>query len=170
MSEKSMFFNSTDGDVREYSAADFADCLSGITPNGVLEGLEVTAANSKVNILAGKAIINGYVYILDETKIITPNLGNSKRFDRVVLKLDLTNRNISAICKTGTTVAPALEENEISLAIVPVQINGAVTGVTDDRTYSNSYANLQNKPIYYGTDTPKNTLGNDGDIYVQYES
>lgn len=170
MSEKSMFFNSTDGDVREYSASDFADCLSGICPNGVLEGLAVSPTNSQVNISAGKAIINGYIYVLDETKIITPNSGNAQRFDRVVLKLDLTNRNISAICKTGTTVAPVLEENEISLAIVTVQTSGAVTGVTDDRTYSNSYANLQNKPINYGTGIPRNSLGNDGDIYVQYES
>ena len=170
MSEKSMFFNSIDGDVREYSASDFADCLSGICPDGVLEGLEVTAANSKVNISAGKATINGYVYVLDETKVITPNSGNAQRFDRVVLKLDLTNRNISAICKTGTSTAPVLEENELSLAIVTVQTNGAVTGVTDARIYSRDYSNLQNKPIHYGTGTPSNSLGNDGDIYVQYES
>ncbi len=170
MSEKSMFFNSTDGDVREYSAADFADCLSGIAPNGVLEGLSVTAANSKVNISAGKAIINGYIYVLDSTLVITPDSGSSQRFDRVVLKLYLPNRNISAICKTGTSTAPALEENEISLAVVTVQINGAVTGVTDTRAYSRDYSNLQNKPIHYGTGTPNNSLGNDGDIYVQYES
>lgn len=170
MSEKSMFFNSTDGDVREYSASDFADCLSGICPNGVLEGLAVSATNSQVNILTGKAIINGYVYVLDETKVITPNSGNAQRFDRVVLKLDLTNRNISAICKTGTSTAPTLEENELSLAIVTVQTNGAVTGVKDTRIYSRDYSNLQNKPIHYGTGTPSNSLGNDGDIYVQYES
>lgn len=170
MSEKSMFFNSTDGDVREYSAADFADCLSGICPDGVLEGLSVTVTNSKVNIMPGKAIINGYVYILDETKVITPNSGSSQRFDRVILKLDLENRNISAICKTGSSTAPALEENEISLAVVTVQISGAVTGVSDDRIYSNSYQNLQNKPIHYGTGTPSKSLGRDGDIYIQYES
>ena len=58
----------------------------------------------------------------------------------------------------------------ISLAIVPVQLNGEVTGVTDDRTFSNSYSVLKNKPIHYGTGTPSNSLGNNGDIYVQYES
>ena len=172
MSEKSMFFNSVDGDTREYSAADFADCLSGICPNRVLEGLAVSPTNSQVNISAGKAIINGYIYVLDETKIITPSAssGNSVRYGRVVLQLDLSSRSISAAVKTNVGSAPALEENEISLAIVPVQVNGAVTGVTDDRTFSNSYSVLKNKPIHYGTGTPSNSLGNNGDIYVQYES
>lgn len=71
--------------------------------------------------------------------------------------------------KTGSNIPPELNENEISLAIVTVQTNGAVTGVTDTRTYSRDYSNLQNKPIYFGTGTPNNSLGNNGDIYVQYE-
>lgn len=170
MSEKSMFFNSIDGDVREYSAADFADCLSGICPDGVLEGLEVTPTNSKVNISAGKAVIKGYIYVLDDIKVITASSGNAKRFDRVVLKLDLANRNISAVVRTGTNIPPALGENEISLAVVTVQTNGAVTGVEDTREYSRDYKNLYNKPIYCGTSAPRKSLGNDGDIYVQYES
>ena len=35
-------------------------------------------------------------------------------------------------------------------------------------SYYSNYANLSNKPIRYGTAEPSTTVGNNGDIYIQY--
>ena len=162
MSEKSVFFDSADGDVREYSSADMAAVLSGIAKNGVLDGLEVTVPSdsSGAVISAGKAIINGYVYILDESKTLAADAGEYRR-DRIVLRLDTENKEIVTAFKPKDSDNTA---NEISLAVVQVQTGGSVTNVTDLRRFS------FHNPILYGTSAPRSTRGIDGDIYIQYES
>jgi hypothetical protein len=161
MSEKSVFFDSADGDVREYSSADMAAVLSGIAKNGVLDGLEVTAAGSSGAVIsAGKAIINGYVYILDESKTLAADAGEGRK-DKIVLRLDTENKEIVTAFKSDDSDNT---DNEISLAVVQVQTGGIVTNVTDLRTFP------FHNPILYGTSAPRSTRGIDGDIYIQYES
>lgn len=175
MAEKSMFFHSMEDDIREYSASDMADCLSGICPNGVLEGLEVTQRSGMMVVSAGKAIINGYIFCMDTEKTFNIPVSDTQRLDRIILQLDLSERKISIVYKTGTSsVAPALTQNseiyEIALSVMRVPANAAVaTSNTREAIYARDYKNLQNKPIYYGTGTPSNVNGNDGDIYIQYE-
>lgn len=176
MAEKSMFFNSTEDDIREYSAADMADCLSGICPNGVLEGLKVERNNSnQVIVSAGKAIINGYIFCMDEEKNFDiPVSVDAKRLDRVILQLDVSERKISVIYRTGTSSdAPELTQNseiyEISLAVMGIAAGTAVaTYLSTEAIYSRDYGNLQNKPVRYGTAAPHSSVGNNGDIYIQY--
>lgn len=175
MSEKYMFFNSTDQDEREYSAADMADFISGVCSNGVLDGLNVTLNNNDVVVSAGKAVINGYVYVLDENMSLPVDVLGVTRYDRVVIKLDSVQRQIHLDVKTGTDMTvPELTQNneifEISLAVLTVQANTTVvTGITTDAEYVWDYRKLKETPILYGTSEPSSRKGNDGDIYIQYE-
>lgn len=176
MAEKSMFFNSVEGDERAYSQADMAAVFSGIALNGVLEGLDVTIVSGGISLSIGKAIINGYVYHLDEALELTVEVRSVRRYDRIVLRLNLSERSIRAAVLTGSGMTmPELTQNniiyEISIAGIIVEANAAqVTHIEYDRIYSNSYGNLQDKPILYGTSEPSSVYGNDGDIYIQYDA
>lgn len=175
MAEKYMFFNSAEGDVREYSEADMADCLSGLAANGVLEGLRVSRDDTKVYLSPGKAVINGYVYCSDETLELMPEITSVIRCDRLVLRLDYQNRRIYPAIKTGASVlVPELTQNseifEIPLAVLLIATNTSkAESVTSDALYSHDYSHLHSKPILYGTAAPASNIGNDGDIYIQYE-
>ncbi len=167
MSEKSMFFNSTAEDIREYSAEDMSEFFGAVAPDGVLEGLKVSRTDNKVYITPGKAIVDGRLYVSDETKEIeiTETLP-SPRYDRIILRLDKTNRTITIARKTGTdTVAPELVQSsniyEISLAVLLVA-SGIIVSVEE-------YAQYSRQVIYSGKDEPDALIGNSGDIYVQYD-
>lgn len=172
MAEKSMFFNSTSDDIREYSASDMAECFFGICPNGVLEGLIVSGSSEVITVSTGKAFVNGYYYCLDEDKSFEVITASSGRMDRVVIRLDLSKRKISVEYIMGTSASvPELTQTsdiyEISLAYM--LISGIkIVSITKDAVYSNDYKHLQNKPIHYGTAIPSSSLGNNGDIYIQY--
>ena len=53
-------------------------------------------------------------------------------------------------------------------------VDGANSGLDSDMldgqhgSYYCNYANLTNKPIRYGTSEPSSSVGNNGDIYIQY--
>lgn len=174
MSEKSMFFNSTNDDERAYSAADMADVLSGLCPNGVIKGLTLMHGlrSGEIVLNTGKAMVNGYMYSLDTMKTFTVTDADL-RYDRVVLRLDTVNRKITAEYKQGTdSERPELTQNseiwEISLALINI-MEGSYPLISADCDYARDYHNLVNTPIYSGTDEPWAGLGNNGDIYIQYE-
>lgn len=176
MSEKYMFFDSKDEDIREYSSENMAELLSGICPNGVLSGLVVSGAGEKaVTVSAGKAVINGYVYVLTEAAKFPVVVLGFARKDRIVIRLDMVNRVMSLEYLTGTsTTPPSLTQNdeiyEIPIVRISIQANStAVQAIASEKSYSNDYHNLYNKPIYSGTDEPSGSLGKNGDIYIQYE-
>ena len=173
MSEKYMFFNSTDDDEREYSAADMADMLSGVCPNGVIEGLEVTGAST---ISPGKAMINGYYYSNDEKYIYGGASYAVGKSDYYVLRLNKSAKAITIGKYTAILDNEfKLEQNnnvwEIALGKVTYYpIGSAVRGIiTDLRTFTRDYRNLVNRPIRSGTSEPLDSLGNDGDIYIKYQ-
>lgn len=177
MSEKSMFFNSTTDDIREYSAGDFADCFSGIAPNGILEGLELSYNSGVITVSPGKAIINGYIFCMDEERNFEIPIRSYQRVDAVVLQLDMSERKISVIYKVSSEgSSPVLAQNssvyELLLGEISVVANVAAinTAIYGDRVYSNDYGKLRNKPILYGTGTPLSSKGNDGDIYIKYQA
>ena len=108
MAEKSSFFTSLNGD-RKYKASDFAEYFGTFISNGVFPNpntnLQVTSSGDMtVTVSPGYAWINGYMYnntdIL-ELKIDTGD-GVLDRIDRIVIRLDFTNRNITANVKKGT--------------------------------------------------------------------
>lgn len=172
MSEKSMFFNSTEEDIREYSAGDFADCLSGLCQNGRLEGLELSYTNgnpSVITVSKGKAIINGYIFCMDEDKDFDIPVLSYSRIDEIVLQLSMEDRKIYIIYKSGESAgnSPVLTQNssvyEISLGEITVPANASAmsSNIQGDKVYAN-------KAILYGTDEPRSKEGKDGDIYILY--
>lgn len=154
MAEMGYFFNSVsiNGELdRAYDAADHAAYFAQLIRNGifyfssdVLQVVSSTGMNVSVN--TGGANINGYFYQNSTAKQITVSTasGTMDRIDRVVIRLDLVGRMISAEYKIGTPLAnpapPALTRTndvyELSLAQILV-VRGAATitqaNITDER-------------------------------------
>lgn len=139
--EKFSFFNDIDDD-RVYFAEDFARHLAKYFTNGIFNNeLQVIANNDMtITIKAGDANINGYRYTNtgDLTKTIDMADGILKRIDNVVLRLDLTNRLISAQIIKGTfadkPVAPELVRTSTiyDLRIAKISIPAGTTTITQD--------------------------------------
>lgn len=133
--EHSRFFDSVNGD-RVYPASSFSEFFASIIGTGVqslgtnLQVLEV-AGTMKVEIQPGVAWINGYFYMVDADKLQLSIDGadpNDLRYDRIVLRWDLQNRELTAKVLKGipdvNPVIPALTRSEsiyeISLAKIEV--------------------------------------------------
>lgn len=73
MAEHYRFFNSANGDIREYTAAEFAEYFSRFLSDGLYTengkaGLQVTPGSGlNVNIATGYAFVRGYMYKNDST-------------------------------------------------------------------------------------------------------
>lgn len=156
--EKSSFFNAEliNGEYdRVYGAEDYARYFSSFIGNGVFpnpsDNLKVKAdgKDMKIIVKAGKAWINGYYYENDDDLIIklASADGVLNRIDRVVVRFDLIEREISVNVKQGKfssdPVATELERNtdiyELALADIKIQ-NGAIainnSNITDLRLNS----------------------------------
>lgn len=150
MSIKHGFFNSKNGD-RVYSALDITSYFDKIIGNGVFvnpaNSLQIMAGDG-LNVIckAGKGWIDGFFMINDADLILTLNAADVSldRIDRIVFKLDKTNRNMSIVIKTGTPasspVAPEIIRNatvqEYSLATIRIaKQTKAITqaAITDTR-------------------------------------
>jgi hypothetical protein len=111
MAQKSGFFTSSGGD-RKYGAAWLAQYLAAIISNGVFTTeLTVTGGSGdmSVDVASGRAWINGYLYSNDAAlKLTLSNAdGTLNRIDLVVLRLDMTNRQITAeVVQGGYAAAP----------------------------------------------------------------
>lgn len=153
------FFDSIEGD-RKYTATQISEYLKGIVSNGVLPNsstnLQVLAMNltdsssdedkRSVRIRPGKAWIEGRWFVSDADEIITLDAADVllSRIDRIVLRLDYTNRIIDfAVIKgepSSTPVAPAItrttEVIDLCLAEVLISQNQKVitqSKITDTR-------------------------------------
>lgn len=143
--EKYGFFNAVataDGKYdRSYLAEDFASYFASFITNGVFEELggklEVVVNNGmSIIIKSGVAWINGYRYENDSNLSITLDSadGTQSRIDSIVVRLDITNREIKTHVKKGvlstSPVTPAITRNndiyELQLATVRVNANTAV--------------------------------------------
>lgn len=144
--ESSGFFDATLVDNtydRAYAAAQFASYFACFIGNGVFLGqgrdLQVTAATPaamSVNLLAGRAWINGYWYSTDTTIPLSLELSDAvnPRIDSAILRYDISARAITAEVITGTPsaspVAPALVRNAdyYDLKLAEIRVNaGAIT-------------------------------------------
>ena len=127
--EKSSFFNDIDDD-RVYFAEDFARHLAKYFTNGIFNNeLKVIANNDMtVTIQEGDANIEGYRYTntASLTKTIDTADGSLKRIDNVVIRLDLTNRLISAQIIKGTFRSSTIYD----LKLAEVYIGNGVTSIT----------------------------------------
>ncbi len=152
MAEHCRFFNSSEGDVREYQAAEFAEYFSRFLSDGVYSrngtiDLKVsTIAGLNVSVASGYAFIKGYLYHNDATLNLAIDAADTTlhRIDRVVIKFDEVAKNINIYVKKGNfggnPVPPTLINTatvkELSLAQVRVNANASNVVVTDERLTS----------------------------------
>lgn len=137
--EKFSFFNDIDDD-RVYFAEDFARHLAKYFTNGIFNNeLRVISNNDMtVTIKEGDANIEGYRYTNTEdlTKTIDTADGALKRIDNVVIRLDLTNRLISAQIIKGTfsdsPSAPSLVRSSTTydIKLAEIYVDNGVTSIT----------------------------------------
>lgn len=149
------YFDSTEGDIRQYDAAELAYLLSAALQNGISShnggGLAVTADGSamQTKVSCGGAVIGGYVFVLSddggEERTFTHQVsGSADRIDRVVVRLDLNERTISLALLEGVPgalpVPPTLTRTsqiwELSLAQVRIRASALFVeagDVTDER-------------------------------------
>lgn len=139
--EKFSFFNDVHDD-RVYYAEDWARHLKKYFTNGIFNNeLNVVSNNDMtITIKEGDANIEGYRYTNtgDLVKTIDNADGTLNRIDNVVLRLDLTNRLISAQIIKGTfadkPVAPELVRTSTiyDLRIAKISIPAGTTTITQD--------------------------------------
>ena len=154
--EKYGFFNAVataDGKYdRSYLAEDFANYFASFITNGVFEELgdklEVVINNGmSIIVKSGVAWINGYRYENDGDLSITLDSANGtqSRIDSIIVRLDITNREIKIHVKKGSLstspITPTITRDndiyELQLATVRVDANTAVltqSMITDTRS------------------------------------
>ena len=121
MAELYSFLPSVNGD-RQYGGADFAEYFATLVSDGVFAlpdgALKVTAGTGMaVNVAIGKAFIQGYRYSNTAVKTLSVSAANASnpRIDRVIIRLDLNARTMTAKMLTGTPaaspVAPGMTRN-----------------------------------------------------------
>lgn len=153
--EKYGFFNAVataDGKYdRSYLAEDFAGYFSNFIVNGVFKELGdklevVVNSGMSIKVKSGVAWVNGYRYENDNDLTFTLENadGTLSRIDSIVVRLDITNREIKTHVKKGSLstspITPAITRNndiyELQLATVMVSANTAVltqSMITDKR-------------------------------------
>lgn len=151
--------------------------LSHATPPNV--GLHVQAtspASSNVDVLPGGAVVQGTVYLSDDTETlaIAANASGNPRIDTIVLTKDWTAQTIRLEVEQGTPAAtpaaPALTQTDgvqwqIPLADIAVA-NGFATLSDDEITPRAEWANLADGVYLYGVlNNSGNTLET-GDVVV----
>lgn len=157
--EKYGFFNAVataDGKYdRSYLAEDFAGYFSSFIVNGVFKELGdklevVVNSGMSIKVKSGVAWVNGYRYENDNDLTFTLENadGTLSRIDSIVVRLDITNREIKIHVKKGSLslspTIPAITRNndiyELQLATVRVSANTAVltqSMITDKRADKN---------------------------------
>lgn len=136
------FFNDVDGD-RVYYAEDFAEYFIPFFTNGIFNnGCQVLGNTNDmaVNLSTGRAFIEGHRYRNKQVKTLAIDNADGVlgRIDNIVIRLDLTNRNITAQVIKGTfsnnPVAPNLTRTSTiyDLRIAKVYIPAGTTEITQD--------------------------------------
>ena len=149
MAQKSSFFNAVINNGvpdRVYKAEEFADYFSSFISNGVFPNpgtnLQVKS-NSDMTVVVnpGKAWINGYYYINTDNLILSIDNADGvlKRIDRVVVRLDYIERNITCNIKKGSFAsdanAPILQRDvdAYELCIAEIQIDNGVIDIQQSK-------------------------------------
>lgn len=138
MAEFGGFFNSVNGD-RKYKAEDFANYFKAFIGTGInpkTDNLRVIkVSNTQIKILLGSACVNGYLY-LNTSELSKTISSGVDRVDRVVLRLDITNRTLNILVLEGTKVSPpTLVRNTATydLSLAKITIKNGSTLIEDER-------------------------------------
>lgn len=177
MTVTSGFFNSINGD-RRYLAKHFAAYFASFIGNGVYPspstGLQVVErVNMAITVKPGNGWINGYFVTNDDDLVFILNNadGTLNRIDRVVMKLDYSNRQITIEVKKGTLasspVAPTLQRDAdiYELAIADIRVNAGVAAITQANITDQRF-NLSLCGIVTGVVDQIDTTG----LFAQYNS
>ena len=173
MAQKYGFFNSVNHD-RTYDASDVAKYIAKYFTNGIFNNsMQVTANdNMTVSVAVGSANINGYGYENDEVLTLDINDadGTLSRIDSVIVRLDLTNRQITTQILEGSyastpsqpTIVRTGNIYDLRLANILVSANTTritATEITDTR-FTSDCGNVVQAVQYLDTD----------DIFLQYQT
>lgn len=166
-------YTASDGDIYEYTSAEWSQYIKGITGNGIsknaLNEFAPTANGLVITIASGEAYIEGrYAYNTTATQFsLTPTSTGQNRYDRIVLELDEENRVIglnviTGTASTSTPTKPTLNANQLPICSVLVK-NGSTTTITDERKFTYSATAIQSQlnnylPTSGGTITGKLTV------------
>lgn len=144
MAEHYRFFDSVEGDIREYLSKDFAEYFSRFLGDGIYQidnkiGLQVMPSSGLgIEIGTGYAHIRGYFYHNDSTLAKQLDVADSvlDRIDRIVLRLDVINRSIQVVVKKGTfSSTPQPPEIKVSstvkeMTLAQVRIRKGATSIS----------------------------------------
>lgn len=162
--ERSGFFNSVKGD-RKYFSQDIANKLKQYFTNGIFNnGCNILGENNNmsVNINIGSANIEGYSYDNDSKKLLLIENADGvlNRVDNVVLRLDLTNREITSQVIKGEfateAVAPALVRSATiyDLRLAKISIPAGTTTITQDLITDTRFINSDCGNVICAIETP----------------
>lgn len=173
MAQKYGFFNSVNND-RVYDASDVARFLSKFFTNGVFNnGLAVSSNdNMTVSVATGNANINGYVY--ENTESLTLDIDDAdselNRIDSVIVRLDLTNRQITTMILTGLTATTpsqptitrtgAVYDLRLANISVPAEATRITTEMITDTRFGSDCGNVTQAVLELDT----------SEIFAQYEA
>lgn len=185
MAERSMFFDTTLEQTRQYSASDWANYFATLIESGIWQEeldaftLSNTGTNMITTVAGGRALLLGYYYENDSPLELQHDAADAvnSRIDRIVVRLDKANYKISTIILKGVPdvipTAPAITRTDdiydISLgqALVPAASSIIPSGnITDERGIAGlgDYARYKTKPAWY----PKNQVPQDAWMYVHF--
>lgn len=179
MGIRSGFFNSRNGD-RRYDAQVFTDLFAKLMTNGIYATpatcLQVQATDPSgmgVVVAEGFGMINGYYALNDGDYSLTVDTahGTYARKDRVVMRLNITNREIQLLIIKGTAAAnpatPLLVRDgtyyDLGLAIIDVSANATAI------SQANIIDTRQNATVC-GTITGAVTSIDTTNLFAQYEA
>lgn len=151
MAEHSGFFDAhlVDGKYdRVYLAEDFAKYIASLISNGIFGGKsselivrQKETADMSINVLPGRACINGYFYENTDELSLSIDVADGvlNRIDSVVLRWDNVERVIRLAVKKGDSatnpVAPSLQRDAdyYELKLAEIDIKAGATSITQDR-------------------------------------
>lgn len=172
MAQKYGFFNSVNKD-RVYDASDVAGFLSKFFTNGVFNNTLAVSSNDNmtVSVAVGSANINGYAY--ENTEALTLDIDDAdstlNRIDSVILRLDLTNRQITVQVLQGDSATTPSQPSIVrtgsiyDLRLANISVNAGATRITTseitDTRFTSDCGNVASTVQYLDTD----------DIFKQYK-
>ena len=171
--EKFSFFNDINDD-RIYYAEDFARHLKKYFTNGIFNNeLQVISNNDMtVTIQSGDANIEGYRYTNTDNLVKNIDVadGQLSRIDNVVIRLDLTNRLISAQIVIGSfdenPIAPPLERSTTiyDIKLAEIKINAGATAIGQEDIKDTRFDTNLCGNVISTVQTPDTT-----DLFIQYD-
>lgn len=136
-------YTNGDGDVYEYTSAEWSKLIEAMTSNGVSNGsFSMTSNGLTITVGGGTGFINGrYGYNTNSKTItLTAESASLQRIDRIVLELNVSNRQIGLNVVKGTAAStaavPALTQTSLVYQIPLYQAkitNGSTVTLTDER-------------------------------------